>query len=172
MSNIEFEANIDEKTKKKILEAIAKLEAMESVVIDINIPGEPKAWQRHRARLQGGKTFVGMYDPNVQTKKIIRDYIVEAMNEANIDMIRDKEIVLEVYSYRKIPKSMGKAEAWLYEHKYLKPQTKPDADNYAKLFMDAANNVLWDDDKLVVSEHTDKFLSFNPRLEIKVTFKR
>jgi Holliday junction resolvase RusA-like endonuclease len=76
-----------------------------------------------------------------------------------------------VESYKKIPKSLSAAKARLYEEKWLLPASKPDVDNYSKLFMDAANSILWDDDKQVAHLEAWKYLSINPRLEIFVEFK-
>jgi len=139
--------------------------------LHITILGEPKAWQRHRARLGKGGKFVSMYDPNSSVKKIIQDYIIEEMNEQGMTMIKDSPIMLTVESYKKIPKSVSPVKARLYEEKWLLPTSKPDVDNYSKLFMDAANNVLWDDDKQIAHLDSWKYLSFNPRLEITVEFK-
>ena len=140
-------------------------------VLHITILGEPKAWQRERARIGKGRTFVAMYDPNTSVKKVIQDYIIDAMAEQGITKIMEAPVSLRVESYKKIPKSFSAVKARLYEEKWLLPTSKPDVDNYSKLFMDAANSVLWDDDKQVAHLDAQKYLSVNPRLEIFVEFK-
>ena len=139
--------------------------------IKIVILGEPKAWKRERARTGNNGVYAGMYDPNSSTKKVMQDYILDAMEKEGISKIASGPIMLSIDSYKKIPKSMSAAEAQLYEEKILYPETKPDVDNYSKLFMDAANNILWDDDKQVVGLISWKYLSFNPRVEIRINFK-
>lgn len=139
--------------------------------LHISIGGEPKAWQRHRARIGKDGKYLSMYDPNTSSKKIFRDYIEEAMAVNGVSMIRDTAIYFRMESYKKAPKSVKDYELPLYEEGILRPLTKPDVDNYAKLFMDAANNVLWDDDKLIVSEGCDKFYSEHPRVIFHLRFR-
>jgi Holliday junction resolvase RusA-like endonuclease len=47
----------------------------------------------------------------------------------------------------------------------LRPITKPDADNFAKV-IDALNGIVWPDDNQVVELTVEKFYSLRPRLEM------
>lgn len=47
----------------------------------------------------------------------------------------------------------------------LRPVTKPDADNFAKV-IDALNGIVWPDDNQVVELKVEKFYSIRPRLEM------
>lgn len=48
----------------------------------------------------------------------------------------------------------------------LRPITKPDADNFAKV-IDALNGIVWPDDNQVVELTVEKFYSSRPRLEME-----
>lgn len=47
----------------------------------------------------------------------------------------------------------------------IRPVTKPDADNFAKV-IDALNGIVWPDDNQVVELTVEKFYSQRPRLEM------
>ena len=53
----------------------------------------------------------------------------------------------------------------LAESGALRPITKPDADNFAKV-IDALNGIVWPDDNQVVELTVEKFYSTRPRLEM------
>ena len=48
----------------------------------------------------------------------------------------------------------------------LRPLTKPDVDNFAKV-IDALNGIVWRDDSQVVELLVEKFYSSRPRLELE-----
>lgn len=51
---------------------------------------------------------------------------------------------------------------------HLRPVTKPDADNFAKV-IDALNGIVWPDDNQVVELTVEKFYSERPRLELEAS---
>jgi Holliday junction resolvase RusA-like endonuclease len=50
----------------------------------------------------------------------------------------------------------------------IRPITKPDVDNFAKV-IDALNGIVWRDDNQVVELTVSKFYSARPRLELTAT---
>lgn len=58
-----------------------------------------------------------------------------------------------------------KTKGPLAESGSLRPVTKPDVDNFAKV-IDALNGIVWPDDNQVVSLTVEKFYSSRPRLEM------
>lgn len=50
----------------------------------------------------------------------------------------------------------------------LRPLTKPDVDNFAKV-IDALNGIVWRDDSQVVELLVEKFYSSRPRLELEAS---
>ena len=58
--------------------------------------------------------------------------------------------LLGVKFYRNPPKSTRKRDLYFIPNELYRPVVKPDLDNYIKLVKDAANEVIWKDDNLVI----------------------
>ena len=73
---------------------------------------------------------------------------------------------VRIRAFMPIPKTMQtKPKLALIEAGALRPITKPDADNFAKV-IDALNGIVWPDDNQVVELTVEKFYSERPRLEL------
>jgi len=172
-----FPFEVTDKIIKKAMDKYKSIvEATEWQELDITIYGEPKAWKRERARTMAlpggaGRKFCGMYDPNYSFKKIIADYVRDAMEEKKIGMIHGP-VHLRVDFYKPMPKSIPPYKGLLYELKLIQPTSKPDVDNYIKQVQDALNKIAYDDDAQIVDEGSDKWLSYTPRMEIHMSFLR
>lgn len=70
--------------------------------------------------------------------------------------------------YMPIPKTFSKGMAKLAEEGKIRPDKKPDIDNLVKAVQDALNAVAYTDDKLIASEHLERWYSYEPRVEIRV----
>ena len=69
-----------------------------------------------------------------------------------------------------IPKSMKKADKELCKYNEMLPDKKPDADNCAKVVLDALNRVAYGDDKQVVELSVVKrWTTGEERLEIEIS---
>jgi Holliday junction resolvase RusA-like endonuclease len=78
-------------------------------------------------------------------------------------------IVVEIVAWIPIPKTtLSEAQKELARNDKIRPPTKPDCDNYAKI-LDALNGVVWVDDKQIVREVIDKVYDDRPGLSINVT---
>jgi Holliday junction resolvase RusA-like endonuclease len=75
---------------------------------------------------------------------------------------------VHVVAYVPIPKGWSKRKHALALAGEIRPVTKPDWDNYAKV-CDALNSVVWIDDKQVIDGRVEKFYSERPRLRVVVT---
>ena len=72
--------------------------------------------------------------------------------------------------YVSIPQADSAKTTLLKEKGIIRPELRNgDIDNYMKLILDALHKVLYNDDKIVMSIHAEKFYSINPRSEIDVT---
>jgi Holliday junction resolvase RusA-like endonuclease len=76
-------------------------------------------------------------------------------------------LIVAMDIYRIVPASKPRKwrEAALRDE--IRPITKPDYDNYAKI-LDALNRVVWVDDSQIVDSRVRKFYSDRPRIEIRV----
>jgi len=127
--------------------------------------GEPKAWSRAAKNKTGGK----FYDSNTGYKSNILDQLFKQYPEGFT--VTSKPVSLLLYAYKSIPKTFLKNEkAILAEMGILRPNTKPDIDNYAKNIQDALNTFFYGDDSQVIDLDVKKFYSFKPRIELEITF--
>ena len=67
-----------------------------------------------------------------------------------------------------IPKSFSKKKQIEALSGKLRPRTKPDLDNIAKIVCDALNKVAYYDDNQVIDLHVTKFYSNQPKLVIRL----
>jgi Holliday junction resolvase RusA-like endonuclease len=78
-------------------------------------------------------------------------------------------IVLGLRVYRRIPKSFSKKKSLAAEAGQIRPDTRPDMDNYLKAVKDALQGVIWKNDSQIVEyDNMGKYYSFDPRAEIEV----
>jgi Holliday junction resolvase RusA-like endonuclease len=74
---------------------------------------------------------------------------------------------VRIRAFMQTPQAIAKhkAKGPAAEAGQLRPITKPDADNFAKV-IDALNGIVWPDDNQVVELTVEKFYSVRPRLEL------
>lgn len=95
------------------------------------------------------------------------DHDDEIAKEAS-DLASGELFDVDLTFYLPIPKSASmvkkNAMAWNLD----KPNVKPDTDNLVKFYFDCGNEVLWKDDKQIMSLTAKKKYSYNPRVEINI----
>lgn len=140
------------------------------------IEANPIPKMRHRYVLRHGTVI--SYDPQDDVKKSVRFRLQQKLRKA-LDS-DDKNVVMQASSivrgtvfdvvlqfFLPIPASTSKKDAsrilWLGY-----ATNKPDIDNLAKFYLDAANGILWPDDKQIVSLKILKSYSEKPRTVIQV----
>jgi Holliday junction resolvase RusA-like endonuclease len=74
---------------------------------------------------------------------------------------------VRILAYMQTPQAIAKhkSKGPAAEAGELRPTTKPDVDNFAKV-IDALNGIVWRDDSQVVELTVSKFYSTRPRLEV------
>ncbi len=121
--------------------------------IEFSIPGEPQPLRRHKHR-----RFGGGYDPkeNVVNKGAIQ-FLAQATYSGPL---LTGPLSLRVVAYLARPKNhyrTGKNAGQLKANFAATSPTKtPDADNLAKLIMDALTKVVWGDDKQITRLEVEK----------------
>lgn len=80
----------------------------------------------------------------------------------------DKPVAVRAKFFYEIPRSWTKREKEMASAGLLRPAVTPDIDNVIKGLFDALNGIAWTDDKLVVEEHSSKWYSNEPRIEVEV----
>lgn len=128
--------------------------------ITFTIFGDPVAKGRPKFCRRGN--FFHTYTPT-KTRKAENAIGTEALKHRPAQPLPGPlEVHIDVFRAR--PKSMTKRERLTLLH----PITKPDADNYAKLILDALNGIMWLDDAQVVDLRVRKFYDDTPRCEVRI----
>lgn len=143
--------------------------------IIIQGPPIPKMRARFCKR---GKVMMS-YDPQEQDKRDVKNKILYQLRNA-LDG-SDKKIAMEASNLssntlftvemcfhlpmpKKEPQSKRNEKLWGFH----RCNTKPDLDNLEKFYLDCANGILFHDDRMIVSLHSTKVYSDNPRTEIYI----
>jgi len=130
----------------------------------ISLPGQPIPKGRPKFASINGRAIA-------YTPKKTRDYEARLTQEARKAMagrpLLTGALELTVWAYIGVPKSWSKAKKERALQGSLRPVTRPDWDNYAKI-TDALNCVIWADDNQIVTGTVHKFYTNNPRLQVMV----
>lgn len=142
----------------------------------IEILGDPIAKKRHRVAMRHGHAVT--YDEQSTEKNWIKLLIgkkfKEELESGNLESIKVKQadhFWVEFWFVLPIPKSFTKKQRakalWLNP-----PKVKPDVDNMIKFYLDAANEVLWKDDKDITGIIAHKIYGEEPKTLMKITGKK
>lgn len=134
-------------------------------IITFTVDGPPIAKGRPRFTTRGG--FARSYTPEKTRayEDLIRCAALEAMDGR--PLLRGT-LAMTVTAYIAIPKALSRAKRALAIDGYLKPETRPDADNYAKAALDGCNAIVFRDDAQIADLIVRKRYSVHPRLVVTV----
>ena len=125
------------------------------------VPGAPRGKQRPKV------TRNGAYTPE-ETKRYEQKVLACFLNEyPRMKPIRNG-VNVHITAFFEIPKSYGKARRERILNGLERPTKKPDADNIAKIILDALNGKVILDDKQVVVLTVKKHYSTIPRVEVLI----
>lgn len=143
----------------------------------IKLDGKPIAKQRARHTTKG--KFVVTYDPQSSDKIAVRNKLIKIVNEAinsedkqtsieasNLSRINSYSVDLTFYFPVNESDSTARKNAKLWGMEL--PTCKPDYDNLEKFYLDCANGVLWQDDRMIVDGRARKRYGNPARVEIEV----
>lgn len=127
----------------------------------IVLPGNPLAKQRHRSFLRHG--HIASYDPQHKEKDSVTALIKQQTTNAPSNAASAFHVSVNFY----LPLASSRCKRDMVSALWLNQIVgKPDLDNLAKFYLDAANGILWHDDKQIISLNLRKRYSENPRTEI------
>lgn len=134
----------------------------------LDISGEPPASKRPRAaRLRNGAgdiVGVRVYADDAADQRSVRQEVRAALPRGFIPLCGEVELYLSVR--RPLLAGWPPYKRLLAELGYLRPEVKPDYDNYAKILTDAMRGVLFQDDSQVVVGQVEKVYSLTPGLGV------
>lgn len=115
----------------------------------IEIPGRPVPLQRARNfRAKDGRALTVDTEENRVNKAFIRSEAVKVCRESGFSLplpTGEKGYRIEITSYFRLPSSLSRKNREYFIEHDVTPKVKPDADNIAKLFLDALKGVIQDD---------------------------
>lgn len=127
----------------------------------------PFGKQRPRVNKRSGQ----IYTPKetVMFERTVENACMEAMKERDMVMLApDQPVAIRITAYYAIPASWSKRKRESAAAGFIPVTTKPDADNIAKIIMDACNEVVYPDDKQVDWIWVRKLYSTEPRVEVEL----
>lgn len=129
------------------------------------IPGIPVAKGRPRLTTRGG--FARAYTPD-KTRRF--ETMVADVARAAIGPIDPYSgaVELEAHFSLPIPKSWNKRDKAAAMAGTLRPQSKPDIDNFLKAIADGMNGIVYVDDCQIVSARLTKFYGDEPGIAVTV----
>jgi Holliday junction resolvase RusA-like endonuclease len=128
------------------------------------VPGKPVAKGRPVARRRHGKVMLITPEATEKGESWVRQCWMEQVGQVLLKGPLDVRLTSNTVA----PKSLNRAQAALADRGVIRPQTKPDLDNVAKLTLDALNGIAWFDDAQVVRLTIDKRYSAAPGLDVEV----
>lgn len=134
-------------------------------MIEFTVYGEPQVKQRPRFKRVG--KFVQTYTPTetlAYEKKIKKAY----QEQIGDYLLEEIPIKVTIIAYFQIPKSFNKTKTQLALDNIIKPHTRKDVDNIAKICLDGMNKVVYADDRQVTDLIVRKRYSDQPRVEIRI----
>lgn len=162
----------DAKTIEKAKTFLAKLdiESWQSKKLTIMMP--PFAQPRPRARIlkQGSFTRVCMYDPP-EADKWKTEFGSKVFRKLDKYFPIEGPVVLSVVVYKQIPAGYSKTLKYLCENGDIRPEKRPDVDNYLKAVEDALNDIVWKDDSQIIRATCEKYYSNKPRIDLTIRYK-
>lgn len=140
------------------------------LAIRVEIPSEATAKGRGkpgRVRTKGGGEFITVRTPTKtrNAEAFVKERGVQAMG-GRPPVIGAVGVCITIY--RSIAPSWPKKKQAAARAGDLRPTSKPDWDNYAKLLGDAWNTVVWMDDSQIVDGTCRKFYADVPRTVVEV----
>lgn len=136
--------------------------------LELKLDVTPEAYARPRKsrKLEAlGKSNI-FYNPKSSYKNKLKKIIKQELEELKWEEPVKGEIHLHVYTGIRPPKTISNSKSKLYlaSKRILRPLTRPDVDNYAKIILDILNNLIYEDDSQVTCLYSEKFY-IDPNIE-------
>lgn len=132
------------------------------MIFEFTIPGKPCAKGRPRFT-KSGHTFTPEKTVNYET--LVKLAFWQAYPSAE-PIAAKVEVIAKIKAYYPIPVSASKKLQTRMRAGLMKPTTKPDTDNIAKICLDALNGIVYHDDAQIVELQVTKLYSDEPRVVV------
>ena len=132
------------------------------MIFKFTIPGKPCGKGRPRFT-KSGHTFTPEKTANYET--LVKLAFSQAYPNAK-PIAAKVEVIAKITAYYPIPVSTSKKLQARMRAGLIKPTTKPDTDNIAKICLDALNGIAYHDDAQIVELQVKKLYSDDLRVEV------
>jgi Holliday junction resolvase RusA-like endonuclease len=131
------------------------------------VPGPPQGKARARTGYNPRKGRITSYTPE---KTVLYENLIKTcyMEQSKVFFESDVALDIEICAYYEPPKSTSKKRQRSMLDWEEFPTKKPDADNIAKVVLDALNGVAYSDDKQVVNLAVTKRYDRQAKVEIEI----
>lgn len=140
-------------------------------MFEMTVLGEPLVSKRPRAvRLRnasGATVGVRMYAEDAEDQMSIAEAVRRSIPAGHVPFGGEVELALDVY--RPPLASFVPYKRLLAELGFIRPESKPDFDNHAKIIVDAMRGIVFVDDSQVVVGNVSLWYSATPRTVIRVS---
>ena len=137
----------------------------------LEVPGDPPISKRPRAsRIKNGSgqvVGIRVHAADAAEQRSMRSEITLRIPEGYVPFAGEVEIHLGIY--RPMLSGWPQYKRLLAELGYVRPESKPDFDNFAKILIDAMRGVVFVDDGQIVVGNVSLNYSVRPRLEVTVS---
>lgn len=134
-------------------------------MVVFEIKGQPMGKQRPKFTKVG--KFAKIYTPK---ETVNYETLVKLSYQQQCKEYFDNQpLRVRIKAFYQIPKSYSfKKKMQCYDDK-IKPTTKPDCDNIAKIICDALNTIAYDDDKQIIELTIEKHYGLEPMVLVAIT---
>ncbi len=129
--------------------------------VKFSIPGEPCAKGRPRFIRATGQVMTPEKTANYE--QLVK---LSYLQQVERDKPLQGPLVAKVYANFAIPKSVSKKRFQRMISRQEYPQKRPDADNLAKIVLDALNGIAYSDDKEIVCLEVRKYWAEVARVDV------
>ncbi len=136
-----------------------------ATMVSFEVPGEATPKMAPKFVRATGHTHKPTKE--IHAAAVVKQFAVDAMTNAGVFML-DGPVAVSIAVFRGRGRPSSKKGREQAEKGLIRPVTRPDVDNVAKLVLDAMNGIAYRDDSQVVSLTVDKWFSERPRIEITV----
>lgn len=139
------------------------------------VRGDPPISKRPRAtriknKQTGAVVGVRVFAADAEDQESLRDTVCRQLPSGHIPYAGEVVLTLEIF--RPMLASWSPYKRLLAELGYIRPESKPDFDNFTKIIVDSMRGVVFVDDGQVVDAGVSLSYSVSPRLEITVSGRK
>ena len=141
------------------------------MIIGFTVPGAVRGQGRPRAAIRGKHATVYETADDRSYKGLIQFHALKRAEELGVELPLEPGTLgfcVSIIVVKAIPKSYPAKRREKALAGYIAPQTKPDLDNVAKIYLDALNGVAWKDDSSVTKLYVTKVFGSSDKVRVLI----